>query len=260
MLAEPNPMQGDLQFSVTSIPVRVSVWAWVAYAILGWNSTYDPIVSDSGPYKISRLAIWVLAVAFSILLHELGHAWVYRLFGVESRIVLYHFGGLATPDGPGAYRTLTSMQHIFVSAAGPAIQLALAGIAFGIVVLFRQTLSATEPGVFPFWSFLLQDLLLINIVWPLFNLLPVYPLDGGKISRELFLMWNSSKGIQYSLMLSVITAGAVAVFFMKTNTFMGIMMLMFAVQSYQTLQQYTGGGFGGGYGGYGGYGNDDSWR
>ena len=78
--------------------------------------------------------------------------------------------------------------------------------------------------------------------------MPVYPLDGGQIARELFLLGGSRQAIPRSLILSIVVAVGIALWgFQSQRSFMGIMFLMLAYSSYMTLQQYTGrGGFGGG--------------
>ncbi len=242
LLAEPQRTQFDIEFPVTNIPVRISAWAWPTAAFFGWGAITQ---YESGLFKLLRLAIWIGVVLGSILLHELGHAWAFRRYGITSRIVLYYFGGLAIPDGVGAYREIDSKQQIIISAAGPVIQLALAVAMFGLLQLVRPGLFIVADGQFPFWSCLFNDLLWVNIAWPIFNLLPIYPLDGGKIARELFLMFNSLTGIRNSLVVSVATAGIVAVLLLQQgSTLMAIMFASFAIGSYQTFQQYMGNSYG----------------
>jgi Zn-dependent protease len=91
-------------------------------------------------------------------------------------------------------------------------------------------------------------LLVVSILWALLNLMPVYPLDGGQIARELFLLSGSRQAIQHSLMLSIAVGVALGLWGLRgQQPFMGMMFLMLAYSSYTTLQQYTGrGGFGGG--------------
>ncbi|MCA9188494.1 MAG: site-2 protease family protein, partial [Planctomycetales bacterium] len=89
--------------------------------------------------------------------------------------------------------------------------------------------------------------LFVSVYWALLNLLPVYPLDGGQISRNLFLIYSRSSAVQQSLSLSMWTAIAVAIYgFTNGRMFLGIMFAMLAHSSYQTMQAYTGrgGGFG----------------
>ena len=202
----------------------------------------------------------------SITIHELGHAMAFRQFGISAHIVLYHFGGIAVSDGQiwGAQggRSLHPRQHIFVSAAGPVTQLVLAAIIVGSLVAagmqvpmpigFIATMLPTQDGTpLPLSAHVfVWNLLWVNIGWGLVNLLPVYPLDGGQIARELFLLYDRREPIQRSLMLSIVTAGGLAVFgLMHERVFIGIMFGILAYSSYQTLQAYSGRG---GFGGYGG--------
>ena len=93
------------------------------------------------------------------------------------------------------------------------------------------------------------DLLFVNFVWGLMNLLPVYPLDGGQISREIFVERDAGRGIVRSLWLSFIVAALVAVYalFAWNRIFVPIMFGLLAFGSYQMLQAYTGRGSGVGW-------------
>ena len=91
--------------------------------------------------------------------------------------------------------------------------------------------------------------LFINIFWGLLNLMPIYPLDGGQISREIFVQFDSWGGLRKSLILSIAVAGCIAVFGLTRNSiFMALMFGMLAFSNWQVLQQTDGrgGGFGGG--------------
>ena len=95
-----------------------------------------------------------------------------------------------------------------------------------------------------------------SVYWALLNLLPIYPLDGGQIARELMVSKDPWEGTRRSLWLSVITGAVVAVLGFASGRF--ILALMFgslAFSSWQMLQQIGGGGgFGGGFGGGGPWG------
>ena len=90
------------------------------------------------------------------------------------------------------------------------------------------------------------------MIWGALNLLPIYPLDGGKISRELLLLFDSRDGIRQSLILSMIVAAGLAIFVLaRTVDFQNLRSIDFrdllvpaffgylAYSSYQTLQSYT---------------------
>jgi len=264
LLAEPPKTQFDLFFSVFGIPVRVHPFFWLVSAIFGMGGA-------AGHPEI--LFIWMGAVFVSILVHELGHAIAMRYYGWKPSITLYAMGGLARYDS--GYSSSSSSHNrrgnqefaqIVIAAAGPAAGFALAAITALATRLSGANLSF-ELG-FPFmihWNLsgissfsvlnLIHDLLFINIFWGLLNLLPVYPLDGGQISREVFMRYNSRDGMQKSLWLSVLTGAGLALFgLMVLNEFyIAILFAYLAFSSYQILKAYGGGGgFGGG--GFGGSG------
>src|SRR5262249_8193181 len=152
-------------------PVRVHPLFWLFTAILGWDFLRE---------GFAELLIWVACCFLSILLHEFGHVWMGRAFGAQdSYIVLYSFGGLAVRSNDLRQR----WQRIAVSLAGPGIQLVLYGlIQLGLWSLSEEQLLRIPRGA----GLAIGLLMFINLVWALFNLLPVWPLDGGQVSRELF--------------------------------------------------------------------------
>ncbi len=106
-----------------------------------------------------------------VVLHELGHAVAARHYGVGTReITLYPIGGVARLQTA----RFTPNQEIAVAAAGPAVNFALAGAAY---------LLAPSLAVTPLAAFLLGQFLVYNLGLGLFNLVPAFPMDGGRILR-----------------------------------------------------------------------------
>lgn len=272
LLAEPQQTAYDLRFQIFGFEVRVSPFFWLAGAILGWNwaSGLDEAFHLSRDFQNTNpgagplLLIWIAVMFFSILLHELGHAFAIRYYGRDARIVLYHFGGLAIEDSSSSFSSFgghrTPREQIVISAAGPGIELVLAAI---IILLFKSQGYAVWTGINLIDESLglldgrriesapllaaVDAALFVNVFWALMNLLPVYPLDGGQISRELFTLYAARDGIKNSLLLSVITGAGVAVYaFSQEQTMLALMFAMLAFSSYQILQAYS--GRGGGYG------------
>jgi len=195
MLSEPQTTSYDLHFGLFGTRVRVHPFFWLFSAILGWQLLAD---------GIQNLAIWVGCSFVSILLHEFGHIWMGKIFGTDGYIVLYSFGGLAV----GSNDLRERWQRILVSLAGPAIQIAL----WGLIVLGEKSLSAEQTARMPMGVALTIRILKdINLYWPLLNLLPVWPLDGGMICRELCLSVSRREGLRVSLMISVGVAALLAV-------------------------------------------------
>jgi Zn-dependent protease len=268
LLAEPQQTPYDFQFRIFGFDVRISPFFWLAGAILGWNWAVgldmyfhsSPEFRDSNPGQGPLLLIWIAVMFFSILLHELGHAFAIRHYGRNARIILYHFGGLAIEDSSSSFsgfaRHRTPQEQIVISAAGPGIQLVLAAaiilafksqgffVATGIAVI-DESLGLRDGREFTSAPLLaaVSSLVFVNVFWALMNLLPVYPLDGGQISRELFTLFAARDGIKNSLILSVLTGGAVAVYCLTNEQTMAAMMFgMLAFSSYQILQAYSGRG------------------
>ena len=184
-----------------------------------------------------------------------------RWYGETPRISLYFGGGLAISDGPKSWGSggkfgRTTSEQVIISFAGPAAGFILAGVIVGLVFLNGGKVELSGILMVPMFEFQLNEnlrllifyLLLINTFWGLMNLIPVYPLDGGQISRALFTHANPSDGVRQSLWVSVV-AGALAAFagiVVFKMFFIAILFGMLAFSSFQALQMMDRGGFGGG--------------
>jgi len=196
LLIEPEPTSFDLHFRLFGVHVRVHPFFWLCSAFLGWDYL------KQGEGGLQLFLIWMVCVFVSILLHELGHVFAGRLFGARGHIVLYSFGGLAI----GSSELQNRWQRVFVYFAGPLIQFLLFGVVFALLVLKRNE----ELAVPPVLARTLVILAAINLFWPILNLLPIWPLDGGRISYEVFDWLMPSKGIRVALGISLVLAGLLA--------------------------------------------------
>jgi Zn-dependent protease len=182
-------------------------------------------------------------VFVSILIHEMGHAVMQRHYGGHPWITLYGFGGLSSCNDCDR----RPVSQILISFAGPFAGFFFAGFIVSIL-LAMQRLEGFELSWQPInwrgfetWQLnvAIADLMFVNIAWGLVNLLPIYPLDGGHISRQLFLLWNSQTGILHSLQLSAATAVLVAAYaILKNDIYLALMFGFLAYGNFQAIQFY----------------------
>jgi len=257
MLAmEPPPTAGDLHFRAAGIPVRVHPFFWIALIFLG-------ISGGSRETPPLQLLVWVATASASILVHELGHALVQRRYGERPRITLYAFGGMATSDGgarsPG--------RQLAISLAGPSAGFL---VAFGVLAALRASgcvagvttadaISAPREAVVEalslagaklYWevpsqpaaALGLRYLMFVNVFWGLVNLLPIFPLDGGRVALELCqLACGSRRGILASLQISLAAAALAACYGLARQSLMTAVFFGYlAYQSYRLIEAYRG--------------------
>ena len=258
LFGEPPRSQADLHFSLFGIPVRVHPFFWLVGVILISSQLMD---SNAVPDLIAALGVlvpWMVAFFLSILIHEAGHAGVMRYYGFSPWITLYGFGGMAaySPSQRYGSRGFGTLGQVLISAAGPVAGFLLAGLVVGVVLATGHNVHvgwmasfvpwvapAEIIGSLPFTRFV-GDVLFVSIFWGVMNLLPVYPLDGGNIAREVLLKLNPRDGIRQSLILSIVTGGAIAVVALVQlgSLLMAMLFGYLAYGSYQALQSYSGRG------------------
>ena len=134
-------------------------------------------------------ALGLVGIIFgSVILHELGHALVARGAGIPAKgIVLLPIGGITILDESQVVSDPAEnwKRDIRISVAGPLVNLAIAGIAaLSIWAIAPQISLWTKPLVYP--TNLLSSLVWGNVYLGLFNLLPAYPMDGGRVLRAIF--------------------------------------------------------------------------
>lgn len=239
ILSEPPRSRYDINFKFLGFPVRISPYFWLVVLLLG-----------AGAGSAQGLVLWGVAVFVGILVHELGHALAMRWYGFSPEIILYGGGGLTSFNAQlsSGRAFMSRWDSIFISAAGP-----LAGFAlFGAICIFLSffgidpiafALGGSQPKgvsilrVFsaPFVILLAMEME-ICLFWGILNLMPVFPLDGGQIARELFLIKNPHTGTEQSLKLSFMVAVGLAIAAILYNqTWIGIFFGFFAFNSWQML-------------------------
>lgn len=181
---------------ISGIPVRIEYRWFPVFVLMAWLVVSNVPRTPAGVPIVGLGAAWLLAVVtmlaffLCILAHELSHALVARLEGIQiEEIVLHPFGGLArmksVPDNPRA--------ELHIAIAGPVASFIIAILAFGashISAVSGQLASAT------FFFFLFFG----NLLLAVFNLFPGYPLDGGRVLRAL--LWKRSGNITEATRIS----------------------------------------------------------
>jgi stage IV sporulation protein FB len=246
LLGEPSRTPYDLNFALFGIPVRVHPAFWLVTVVLGAQGN-DGV----------GILIWVAAVFISILFHELGHASVMRAFGFRSWIVLYGMGGLACHNPYDTIRSRRlddSLVQILICAAGPVAGFLLAA---ALVLGFYATGHGQQVDFVSPWGLrplvglanvrlerLVNSISYICVLWGLVNLLPVYPLDGGQIAREILLRVSPRDGIGQSMLLSIVAAGGMAIYgyVQLHSVFVALFFAYLAYMSFLAFQSYTGRG------------------
>lgn len=240
LLSEPPRSPLDVNFSLFGIPVRVHPFFWLTGMLLNLGSPDVP-----------SMLIWLAAFFVAILVHEMGHAAAVRAHGQYPWITLHALGGL-TSYNPASYgsRLSGSWAKIQVSVAGPLAGFLLAGAILGLLHLTGHALRRTgplglvvvpgEPVVSERFSSLIGNLLWASIVWGLFNLLPIYPLDGGQIARETLMALNPRDGLRHSLRLSILLASVLAVVSLAQwrDFYLAAFFGLLAYESYAAMQFY----------------------
>jgi Zn-dependent protease len=201
-------------------------WSWflvAAFEISNRVRTYSSLTWNVLEY---------LALFLVVMLHEYGHALACRqVGGTANQIVLWPLGGVAyvnPPPRPGA--TLWSI------AAGPLVNLVLLPI-LSIVGLLSRSLGWAEA--MPNAHALLRAVWFINLVLLIFNMLPIYPLDGGQIVRSL--LWFVV-GRARSLMIATIigfvgVAGFILLALWMHSVWLGVLSVFILVNCWRGLRQ-----------------------
>ncbi len=230
-------------FKLFGFEIKVDVSWLILAALITWS-----LATGLFPeyYKgLSTSSYWWMGAAgaaglfISIILHELAHSLVARRYGVSMKgITLFIFGGVAEMENdPANPRT-----EFFMAVVGPLSSVAIGLVLFSILVWGKQNgWPVTIEGVLAYLAWL-------NLVLAAFNLVPAFPLDGGRVLRSALWSWKKdlrwataiSSRIGSGLGIGLIILGVISIF--MGNFIGGLWWLMIglfiraaAQQSYQQL-------------------------
>ena len=222
----PSARQGSLRlFRIAGVDVFLH-WSWflvAAYEISGGTKSYSSLTFNVLEY---------LALFLIVLLHEFGHALACRqVGGTASRIVLWPLGGVAyvdPPPRPGA--------ELWSIVAGPLVNVALLPVLWTIVILSR---SSGWAEAMPNSYALLGMVWFINKWLLIFNMLPVYPLDGGKILRSLlWFVLGRARSLMVATILGFVgVAGFVILALWMRSLWFGVLSAFMLVNCWGGLTQ-----------------------
>ncbi len=188
------------------IPIELHISWFLVLFLVAWTfaAQLEPALGRMGFEKNTPLS-WVLGFVAavllfgSVLLHELSHSLVAVHYGIEvKRITLFMFGGVAQLGGePQRPRV-----EFLVAVAGPLTSAALAGLSYAALVL--------TPAAAPVVATLFANLVIINLAVTVFNLVPAFPLDGGRMLRAL--LWAITGSFRKATLIAATIGRAFGVF------------------------------------------------
>jgi Zn-dependent protease len=197
------------RFPLFGFPVTIDISFVIIVAILGWQ--------PGGALR--DFVVWLVMVPVTVLVHELGHAFVARTTGARPSIHLAGLGGLTTYVPP---HPVSRARSVAISVAGPAV-----GIVIGLaLVAYRRGVGVHSE----LESSIVDMAIWTTLAWSLLNLLPILPLDGGQTMREL-LPGSPAKRATRAAMVSVVVAVAAALVAVKFDLVFGALLALFFVLS-----------------------------
>lgn len=162
---------------IAGIEVRIHL---TFFLLLLWLAVSD--YREDGLREALHWTAFTCLVFFCVLLHEFGHALAARYYGIRTPdITLYPFGGVARvermPEEP--------RQEIVIAIAGPAVNVLIAAVLWLGITVSGQP----QAGMERFESSIFVQLLTANVMLLLFNLIPAFPMDGGRVLRASLAIW-----------------------------------------------------------------------
>jgi Zn-dependent protease/predicted transcriptional regulator len=192
------------------IKVHATFFLILIFGALQWAGSVP-----NSPLEGALFGVVLMILLFAcVTLHELGHSIAAQRFDIPVReIVLFPLGGVAfiarNPEKP--------LQELLIAAAGPAVNVVIAAVLFvvtgGIGVDFMNTRAVLEALREPSFATMLVWLLFLNISLVFFNLIPAFPLDGGRMLRAVLAMGlGNARATQIATAVGQVSAVILGIF------------------------------------------------
>jgi len=174
---------------------------------------------------IQGTVIWMAIILVSVIVHEMGHALTAIFFGQEASIELVGFGGVTNRIG-GKTKL---WQEFIIVLNGPLAGLTLGGVAWWLLQRMNPEQTHSLLGyaaIVTFW---------VNVMWTILNLLPVQPLDGGKLLSIVLESIFGLRGTKIALFISLLASAAFGIFFFSIQAyFAGAIFLLLCYESWRS--------------------------
>lgn len=171
----------DYKIKVAGIDIRIH---WT-FSLIILYIIYINIKAGQDFYEVGWSVLFVLTLFFCVTLHELGHALAAKRYGIKTRdITIYPIGGVARlekmPEKP--------MQELIVAFAGPLVNVVIMLLLLPFIYNFQFQTNENEKVLIIGAANFLPMLGMVNMWLALFNLIPAFPMDGGRVLRALLTM------------------------------------------------------------------------
>ncbi len=209
-----------MKFTFLKIPVLIHPSFWIS--LVFFVGVYDSLSYEK--------LILGLVFIFSLLFHEYGHGLTAQYFGKNPKIDLIAFGGSTSYYDS----SLTKKQRFLITLNGPLFT--------GILILLSYYLLKADISLNYYMRYFLYVTMRLNIFWGIINLIPIYPLDGGKLLAYILETSFGEKGLKTSLFIGNISAILACIYGFGNNYYIiGYLSLIYGLQN---LQKYYQVGFG----------------
>ncbi len=203
---------------IKKIPIRIHI---TFFLFLVWVAFEESVAGGTPIIEV----LFVITLFGCVLLHELGHALTAKHFGVRTRdIILYPFGGIAA-----LLEEPKPKAELFITAAGPLVNVVIA------LMLLPWAPSSTEIIDYHSISFA-GRIFFANVMLAIFNLIPAFPMDGGRILRAALMLWRFPNATRIAARLSQGLSLALAAFALYIGNpilvFVATIVFVHAMQEY----------------------------